>query len=851
MEVQSDQLYYSFDQTNALLTSLSSSSGAPTLSPDNNSDYNGNNASSKSSLSEHFSPDEQFFNHDWQFANSANNSNNNHHHQQQQQFQQDNEQNPYIQDVFDLNNFPSHQGHQQFPLINTEYVKQEEFFKLPASSTFNKSNESNDNNDNENNDANDNEDDDEEDFDEEEQDTRSKKKNSVSSINSKSSKVSKQQPLKKDRTVHNVIEKKYRTNINTKIMALRNAVPSLRIAAGDESTTIDDLDGLSPAAKVNKASVLSKATEYIKHLEQKTKLLMKENDSLKQYISSLSQNQQIFNQYTPVGSQQQPQAQQQLYQYQPQQQPHQPQQPPPRQQPVYQQNQYVPAYPQVPQQQQFQMNNTGKILMGGMATMMAQSMLNSNSGTNNNMNDFRGLNSIPMLSSVNFFKIFNVLKIVLIFTSFSYLLLSVFKSFEKKEKKEKKSEDLKQVRTENWIELTKSLILIKTGNQARTVINDDELNQIINKELFTKGDTFSILKLIFLYLKLEKYETTSEVIFCKIFIGNLLVNFSDLFKFFKINHRNDDLLMELNQIDLEENPKLNQLVKDLVKNNGNTETFKRVLNVIMNNDINFNCHEGYQDLTYGLIVKDENYYLSSADYKDLIIDLRSNEIFRNILLKYIRLSFNNEGLNKNELKMLKFEIWNSLNSVENSSNDDGNSNIISLRVKLFKSILNEKYLDSVLEIVNEEEEDEEREEGVEEEEEEKEEEVMINSHFKNSVSPDLFNSLTCSTILKYVKLNEKEQVLKLLKFLNFDTKSEEKITLLSFISFLKLLEKFPEEWIDNKECKVIKNLCIFFRLWIGDSNNLKLKNIDIQLKRKISDSLVKIGKKFNNVVDLE
>ncbi len=74
---------------------------------------------------------------------------------------------------------------------------------------------------------------------------------------------------KETKATHNVIEKKYRTNINTKITALRDSVPALRMAAGDANTTINDLDGLSPAAKVNKAIVLTKATEYIKHLERK------------------------------------------------------------------------------------------------------------------------------------------------------------------------------------------------------------------------------------------------------------------------------------------------------------------------------------------------------------------------------------------------------------------------------------------------------------------------------------------------------------------------------------------------------------------------------------------------------
>lgn len=66
------------------------------------------------------------------------------------------------------------------------------------------------------------------------------------------------QPVKK--TAHNMIEKRYRTNLNDKIAALRDSVPSLRImskSARGEDTTGDreELQGLTPAHKLNKATV--------------------------------------------------------------------------------------------------------------------------------------------------------------------------------------------------------------------------------------------------------------------------------------------------------------------------------------------------------------------------------------------------------------------------------------------------------------------------------------------------------------------------------------------------------------------------------------------------------------------
>lgn len=66
-----------------------------------------------------------------------------------------------------------------------------------------------------------------------------------------------QQPKK---TTHNMIEKRYRTNLNDKIAALRDSVPALRImskSARGEDTTEDreELHGLTPAHKLNKATV--------------------------------------------------------------------------------------------------------------------------------------------------------------------------------------------------------------------------------------------------------------------------------------------------------------------------------------------------------------------------------------------------------------------------------------------------------------------------------------------------------------------------------------------------------------------------------------------------------------------
>lgn len=91
----------------------------------------------------------------------------------------------------------------------------------------------------------------------------------------------KKMPAKK--RAHNVIEKRYRANLNEKIAELRDSVPSLRATKNPngDSNDDDEGDGTPSTNKLNKASILSKATEYIKHLEIRNKRLEDENTALK------------------------------------------------------------------------------------------------------------------------------------------------------------------------------------------------------------------------------------------------------------------------------------------------------------------------------------------------------------------------------------------------------------------------------------------------------------------------------------------------------------------------------------------------------------------------------------------
>jgi hypothetical protein len=95
---------------------------------------------------------------------------------------------------------------------------------------------------------------------------------------------------------HNVIEKRYRSNLNDKIAKLRDSVPSLRSAMNASKkvatkASISDTDGSGDEAntglKFNKATVLTKAIEYIQQLEKQNQRLQEENSVLRNRLHGI------------------------------------------------------------------------------------------------------------------------------------------------------------------------------------------------------------------------------------------------------------------------------------------------------------------------------------------------------------------------------------------------------------------------------------------------------------------------------------------------------------------------------------------------------------------------------------
>lgn len=93
------------------------------------------------------------------------------------------------------------------------------------------------------------------------------------------------QQMKK--VAHNAIERRYRTNLNDRIQALRSVVPSLQEA---ETTEADE-------KKLNKATILRCATEYILDLKHANAICSQENEHLQQLIASQPGGELILAQF--------------------------------------------------------------------------------------------------------------------------------------------------------------------------------------------------------------------------------------------------------------------------------------------------------------------------------------------------------------------------------------------------------------------------------------------------------------------------------------------------------------------------------------------------------------------------
>ncbi|KAI8982689.1 helix-loop-helix DNA-binding domain-containing protein [Pilobolus umbonatus] len=129
------------------------------------------------------------------------------------------------------------------------------------------------------------------------------------------------------KTAHNAIERRYRNNINDRIAELKNAVPALLYAKvnhtaprnkrsredeEDEEDGEDYLDGVAVATKLNKATILRKATEYINHLKRTGDECRRENQTLQHILNQLPGGTDILKRYHLQKQQRDKEVQQQM-----------------------------------------------------------------------------------------------------------------------------------------------------------------------------------------------------------------------------------------------------------------------------------------------------------------------------------------------------------------------------------------------------------------------------------------------------------------------------------------------------------------------------------------------------------
>ncbi|MCJ1272430.1 hypothetical protein MMC21_000216 [Puttea exsequens] len=101
---------------------------------------------------------------------------------------------------------------------------------------------------------------------------------------------------------HSLVEKRYRTNLNDKIADLRKSIPSLR----DDTQSPGESHVSTSNVKINKATVLVKAIEYIRQLETRNAFLEDTNDALRRRACHVAQEEEREVESTPKEEPQSP-----------------------------------------------------------------------------------------------------------------------------------------------------------------------------------------------------------------------------------------------------------------------------------------------------------------------------------------------------------------------------------------------------------------------------------------------------------------------------------------------------------------------------------------------------------------
>lgn len=709
-------------------------------------------------------------------------------------------------------------------------------------------------------------------------------------------KVSKTQ--KKDKTSHNMIEKKYRTNINSKILALRDAVPSLRVAAGSKDVSLADLDGLTPASKLNKASVLTKATEYIKHLERRNKILKDQNIQLQKLIqeANLHPNGYRHIQSVPPNMQQQlPPPQPGTFGYVPSQANEQGFNSSPIQQSYssssndnnFAYSAGTEAYeippqigPQgfqmVPPQQQHQQHYGqqkglgNKLLMGSMAAIMGTSLFGGDNG------DFKGLSAIPMMSLVlplavlhpspMTVQLWHFLKIIVVLASLTNVIMPYIKSLTSAKKADRSNIDTKDDENSNLV-ILKNWLLCRLGLSLPICLSEGKKQQILLK---LSGETVD-KDLLYDYIQLSSSEVKFENCFLTLLVGKMLVAQKPWTSKFIDRQLSVTASLMLNleyRGDNESLRRLSTLVKDVdgLGLFGADYLVKRLMNLSKNININTDINDGQNHLKY-IEVYHEELSSQSSSYYNLVLNWRILDIIHLLNLSYLKTISVGESTETliADLKKLKnlldndsalYNYYSMFFTIVNCENSpelmrDLHSHVVKL-LESFRLIREGQDLTDH-EIMDTDDERDTSEEDYEVVDGFKptinEQKTLITSF--NMVNAEQFIVLTCSTCMKYYRDGKYSEALKLLKHIkNVSLKSSESdLPSLSFIAFTALVSLVNEIVVDNKmeldeaSESILDGTIKLLREWLDESSSF----MNVDLRNSLLDLVVKKGMVLNGI----
>ncbi|CAK7905072.1 transcription factor Cph2p [[Candida] anglica] len=694
-------------------------------------------------------------------------------------------------------------------------------------------------------------------------------------VNVTNSKITK--PGKKDRCSHNMIEKKYRTNINSKILALRDAVPSLRIATGDsKDISLVDLEGLTPASKLNKASVLTKATEYIKHLEKKNEVLRRQNLELQRIIQEANcnskpptppqgfgyvppMNEQSFNTtVNPMHQQQHPQPQLQ-------------------QQHQHQQQMYGGNFVYANQQGNVSPGLSGgqKVLLGGLATVMGSSMFSGD-------NDFKGLSALPFYQflpravahpSPMVVQGFSLVKTLILFGAIANIVYPHFiSSFaDKTSKKTTKSSN---------ILIWKDFLLVNLGLQLPHIIDPQQKSEILS--MLVGGSTFSYPKLFNNYILLSSAELTFENCLLNLVVGKLLITKFPLLKtMFNYNlSMKASLISNLEQKGGDEFlVRLNKMIHNIdgVSIFGSDLIFNKLINVVEGKPINYNCRDGSNRLKYV-----ELYQRQSSNIYGILFSWRVLELTHQLNVKYL------DNVASTEDEDTKKEVF------ENIYNDTESINVLmdgctfgklNKYFKLFKAvIIPDEYAIELKESIQKDIEtclgnfkglageseltdsdtlgsydDSSREDSFDEEfGEDVAKSFAVNEKTGSGIASqkslisslsliteEEFVVLTSSLVLYYHNRNV-DQAKKLLGHLCFRSENTE-LSFLSFTAILRVIMALSSD--DCQHDEILDKLVRIVRVWLNDKS--KNNVLDLNTRGSLSDLVVEKGMVINGISESE